>query len=280
MHLFPKIKSDILFDSHAHISSPEYDLEIDNIVNSAKENGVEAIFDISVNLESSKKSIELSKRFPDTVYSFIGVDPEVFIEGSPFFIGYDVEDKWFEQQYYEISKLFLENGRSIAGIGETGMDYYHDREQNTEMRLQGRSLQEKLFKMHLELAQTLKLPLSIHSRFAEKECLEIVKNYDASGIFHSYTGDYETAKNILDAGWGLGVNGIITFKNSEDLREVYRKILRKIPEDVTPDYFYGKGIYFETDSPFLSPDGKRGEKNEPANIKNIFESFVTTCSDL
>jgi TatD DNase family protein len=130
--------------------------------------------------------------------------------------------------------------------------------------------------MHLELGEESGLPLSVHSRAAEERCLEIVKTYPAArGIFHSFTGDYVTAKKILDAGWALGVNGIVTYKNAVVLREMYKNILGEISTDWSPGDFYSKGIYFETDAPFLTPLGSKSGRNEPANINKIYEYMAT-----
>jgi TatD DNase family protein len=272
-------KHKTLFDSHCHLISNDFDNDRKEVIQRSNDNGVEVIYDISIDIESSKKSIQLAKEYSNNVFSFVGIDPEAFIYGSPFFIGLDKDDSWFEVQYLELKSLIENNREVIAGIGESGMDFYH----NAESKKLGKisesdesksiSLQRELFDIHLQLSRDYNLPLSIHSRYAEKECLGIIKNSDTKGIFHSFTGNYEIARQVLDAGWGLGVNGIATFKKATELREVYKKILGNISFGAEPEFFYEKGIYFETDSPFLSPEGKRGERNEPANTKILFEIF-------
>ena len=175
----------------------------------------------------------------------------------------------------ELHKLTVENRKHIFGIGETGVDNYWIQKLDPEEQKTSIRLQTELFSAHIELAKQYNLPMTIHSRNYEKECLEILRNANAGfTIFHSYTGNYETAKAILDAGYGLGVNGIITFKNANELRETYSRLLGNVPSGVGPKYFYDKGIFFETDAPFLAPEGKRGEQNEPANVKDIFEAFI------
>jgi len=274
---------DFLFDSHAHLSTGSFeDEEVERVVDEAKKANVQMIFDMGVDLKSSKLAVERTIKFPE-IKAFVGIDPEVFEVGSEMYIGLEPEEKWFEEQYEALKKLISENSGNIAGMGETGMDFYHFRNQDPETRGKSTKLQERLFRMHLDLARETKLPVSVHSRAAESSCFEIIKNYpEITGIFHSYTGSYETATKILDAGWGLGVNGIVTFKNAEPLREMYRKILGKIPQspqsvlesEFNPQYFYSKGIFFETDAPYLSPEGKRGEKNTPANVKVVYDNFV------
>lgn len=279
--LFPQLDKTKLFDSHAHISSVEFKDDTDNVIKNALENNVEYMLDVSVDLEYARRSLELCRKHKGIVYAFVGIDPEVFIPNSHMFLGFDKDSTWFEDQYEESKKLVEENKDLVIGIGESGMDFYHNKQNYKEDRLshddleKSKAMQEKLFRLHLELAQELKLPMTIHSRGAESECLDIAKGYNVSGIFHSFTGNYLEAKNILDSGWGLGVNGIVTFKKADELRNVYKQILGKIPKDVTPEWFYSKGIYFETDSPYLSPEGKRGERNEPGNIKTIYDQFVS-----
>lgn len=270
---------DILIDTHAHLNSIEFDKNRDELLSLAEINGVLKILDVAIDLESSKRSIEISSRNKN-VKSFIGIDPEVFEPGSLLFKGSELEDNFFSNLYKELKSLLIENKKYIFGIGETGMDFYHNSigGLTEEQILESNINQEKLFKQHLELAQEFSLPLTIHSRGAEKECLKIAKSYNVSGIFHSYTGDYNTAKKILDSGFGLGINGIFTFKSAVDLREMYKKIIGKLSSDVSPIDFYKKGIFFETDSPYLTPQGKRGEINNPSNILDIYNFVVKTLS--
>lgn len=285
MHIRDLIKENRLFDSHAHLNFEGYDKDRDEVVKRALDNGVEVIYDIGTDIESSRKSVELAKKFKGVVFSFVGIDPEIFLPGSEMFIGLDKDEEWLEEQYEILRDLISKNKEFIAGIGESGMDFLRlgqilkeaedtKRKDVSETVKTSMKLQAALFRMHLELAQEFNLPVSIHSRGAEKECLEIVKEYqNTTGIFHSYTGDFETALGILEAGWGLGINGIATFKNAQSMREMYSKVLGDT-KNFKPEDFYNKGIFFETDSPFLSPEGKRGERNEPSNIRLIFDLFV------
>lgn len=266
-----------LFDSHCHLNDKTYAVELDDVVTNAMDSGIKSLFDMSVDLDSVKRSLEISKKFKE-VKSFIGLDPDVFIPGSEVFLGLDKKDIWFEEIEIFLQKLINENSSNIKGIGETGMDFYwiekDDSLSEGEKRL-SKQLQEKLFRVHLKLAKKNNVPLSIHTRAAEYECLNIIKNYNAVGIFHSFTGPVEVALEAIKFGWGIGINGIITFKNAEEMRVKMREIFRGIgitaTKTMNPCDFYKKGIYFETDSPYLSPQGKRGERNEPANIKEIFE---------
>lgn len=283
MNISDVLNYEFLFDSHVHLTSKDLAVKVEEVVKQAEDNGVKLIFDIGTSIETSLLAIENSRRFKN-VRAYIGIDPEVFEPGSELFIGLDKDDSWFEEQKETLSKLIVQNIEFLGGIGETGMDFHwlnklEKEGHNSDEIEQSKVLQEKLFRLHLELAQEVGFNLSIHSRRAEDACLQIVREYKVTGIFHSYTGDYKTAKGVLDSGWGLGVNGIITFKNAKELREVYKKLLGKIPQALQPKFFYEKGVFFETDSPYLSPEGKRGAVNEPSNIKDIYEQFVKLLTE-
>lgn len=273
---------DVLFDSHCHLNDHSFDADKDEVIKRAVEAGVEKIVDVAIDIACSEKAIATGHKYPGAVYATVGIDPDLLIPGSQLFDENLAKDEsvW-DDEIDTLRKLAKENPNIVVAIGESGIDAYWQ-QRSQDPRLSDKSWveevmqkQEMLFRKHLELATELKLPLTIHSRAAEQRCLEIVRDYpDASGVFHSYTGDYETAKGILDAGWGLGVNGIITFKNANELRELYRKILGDIKPDMQPADFYTKGIYFETDSPYLSPEGKRGERNEPGYLKIVLNTLT------
>lgn len=299
--LYEKLgKPTYLFDSHCHLFSDQFDQDRGDVLKAASKNSVEKVLDVSIDIESSKKSLEISQQY-EKVESFIGIDPQIFIPGGDGFIGLDFDDSWFEKKYGEIEHLILKNRdeqtsviNNIIGLGETGMDFYWLKriDQKLEVRnKRGKVLssdeviklskdhQERLFRIHLELAEKYHLPLTVHVRNAEKECLEIVEQYEATGIFHSYTGGAKVAKKVLNHGWGLGVNAIATYERAEDLRNVYRKIFSGCSvKNWGPENFYINGIYFETDSPYLNPGKNRSERNVPANIKEIFESFISLIS--
>lgn len=275
--LFEQLGSpEFLFDSHCHLNDNEYDHNRETLIQESLEAGVKQVFDIGITLDSSAKAILNASKFSE-VKSFVGIDPEVCIPGSHF---YDPETLINLESYStNLENLILENSSYIIGIGETGLDHYWTKELGDKARVTSHKIQESLFRMHLELAQKYKLPLSIHSRGAEAICLEILKEYKVFAIFHSYTGDYETAKKILKSGNGLGINGIFTFKKATEIREMYLKLfeeaglLNKVKngKTVTTEHFYKKGFYFETDAPFLSPEGKRGERNVPKNVRDVYE---------
>lgn len=266
-----------LFDSHCHLNDSSFNLDRDQVVRDASAAGVEFIVDVAEALPSSKLAVENARKYPGIVFAAVGVDPHVLIPKDDDYFRKDLlAAAGMEAEMQGIKDLLDEFPEEIVMIGETGLDDYWYQELRESGKLgvseaEGLQLkQEMLFRMHLELAAQYDLPLTIHSRAAEPRCIQIASEYHATGIFHSYTGDYQTAKQILDAGYALGINGIVTFKKSYELREVFSKILGKVSSDWSPQDFYDRGIYFETDAPFLAPEGKRGERNKPANIAGIF----------
>lgn len=264
-----------LFDSHTHLGFPGYKKTETEIINDSIAAEVTELFDVSVDLDTSKDNLERVKRNKN-VKCLVGIDPEVVIPGSEMYKKFDNVEQWIEQQISSLDELISSNLAEISGIGETGIDLHHLRVSGaTEEELEeSKKIQTILYEEQLKLAQKYNLFLSIHSRGAEAYCLEVLKKYNVKGIFHSYTGDFATAEKVLEHGCGLGVNGIVTFKNSHDLKLIYKKLIGQIPNDVSPNFFYQKGIFFETDAPFLAPEGKRGQINESANIRIIFDKFV------
>lgn len=278
---------DNLFDSHCHLNDKSFYPDIEGVVSRSNDAGVSKIIDIGIDLESSRQAIGNAQKFPGIVYASVGLDPDLMIPNSELFVDdkkllnlnyYDAED-FIEKEMIKVADLINQNRDYVVAIGESGMDAYWvnrtDKKFAEEQWKRVMSLQRIMFRKHLELSVETKLPLTIHSRACEEDCLRIVLDYpQARGVFHSYTGSYETAKKVLDAGWSLGVNGIITFKSAQELRAMYKKILGAISSDAQPADFYAKGIYFETDAPYLSPEGKRGERNEPAAVAKVWEKLL------
>jgi len=281
MHISELMPKKGLYDSHCHLIFREYPIPTEEIIEKSKFENLEMLLNVSTDLNTSNQVHNLDKESLGYIKSFIGVDPQEVIPNPEHFMGLDLTEKDIEKLKYELDQIYQNQKESVVGIGETGMDFYWTKELDAETAKKSKNLQKLLFIAHLELAEEHKLPLTIHSRGAESECLEVLKanTEHTKGIFHSFTGTYEQAKNIIDSGNGLGVNGIFTFKSAKALREVYKKLIGKIPNDVSPEYFYQKGIFFETDSPFLAPEGKRGDLNYPYNVKEIFDFFVKTLSN-
>ena len=224
-------------DTHCHLD--KLDSTPEDAVKQAKQEGVETIVTISVDEESFDFVSNAVMQFKD-VYGTVGVHPHDASEFS----------QSLEQS---ILKLARKHDKMIA-IGETGLDYHYMNSSSED--------QQFAFLKQLQIAVELNLPVVLHSREAEADTIKILKEIPvpALGVAHSFTSSLMMAKKLLDMGWYLGINGIVTFKNAVDLRE----IVRWIPMD---------RLLLETDSPFLAPVPFRGKPNKPAHIP-VIASFI------
>ncbi len=219
----------LLTDSHCHLT--HIDTSLDEVLMRAKKAGVEYFLNPGVVLEDTPKILKIMQKYPN-VYGSIAVHPSELVEFPTL---------------EELCKQALLP--EIVAIGETGLDF-----KDTDLLEQNR--QCKLLELHLEAARLTNKPVILHLRQAGKILLSIIKKYKISGIVHCFTEDWDIAKQFLDLGFLLSFSGIITFKNSEALREVFKKV----PIN---------SILIETDSPYLAPAPFRGKDNEPAYIKYI-----------
>ena len=217
-------------DTHCHIYK-EYYKNLDEIINNAKNNKVNRMINNGCNSASNKEVLELLKKY-DTMYGALGIHPE------------SVET--YQESDITFIKNNLENDRIIA-IGEIGLDYHYTKENKEE--------QKKLLEVQLSIAKNANLPVIIHSREATEDIINILKKYNLKGVIHSFSGSYETAQIYIKMGYLLGINGVITFKNSK-----LKEVIKKIPLE---------NIILETDSPYLTPEPYRGKRNEPARILDI-----------
>lgn len=219
-------------DTHCHIYKEYYE-NINEILESAKSVGINRIINNGCDTKSNYEVINLCNKY-ENVYGAIGIHPE------------NVESYSNDDLKYIEENL---NHQKIIASGEIGLDYHYTKD-NKEKQIE-------LFERQLKIAETNNLPVIIHSREATEDTINCIKKYKVKGVIHSFSGSIETAKIYIKMGFILGINGVITFKNSK-LKEVIKEL------DL-------KDIIFETDSPFLTPEPFRGKKNEPARIINIAE---------
>ena len=150
---------------------------------------------------------------------------------------------------------FLQND-GIVAVGEVGLDYHYD--------FSSRENQINVFKRQIAIAREAELPLVIHSRNAEDEVLEILagEKFLLPVVFHCYTGNQAAAEEILKRGYGISISGIVTFKKADALREIVKII--PLPQ-----------LFSETDSPYLSPEPRRGEVNTPLNVVHVVQKIAS-----
>ena len=223
----------MIVDSHCHLNFSEKELPLVEVLNNAKENNIGLMLNIATNSIEYDNLINTSNLYKD-VYFTLGVHPH---EAN------DLNNKVIEKIY--INK----NNKKFIGIGETGLDFYYN---NSDKLSQINS-----FEKQIEIAQNLSLPIVIHMRNAENEMLEILeknqKKKHFNGVIHCFTSNQKFADEVIDLGFYISASGIITFKKSDELRDVFKNI---------PD----NKILVETDSPYLSPEPLRGKVNQPSHI--------------
>jgi TatD DNase family protein len=281
--IFPQWQTDLI-DTHCHLNDPAFDTDRGDVVERARATGVQGIIDMAVDIESSRRAIENAKQFPGFVFAAVGIDPQMLVHGDPLF-SQELFNSDLQKEETELSTLIEQNIELIAMIGETGIDNHWMakavREGALLPELAERSLQKQkiLFEMHLRLGEKYNLPLSIHSRGAEDLCIEMVEKSGAAkqgakGIFHCFTGTPAQARMIIDLGWGIGLGGMLTFKSDNPQKEILRELLADQPlnkHESIIQQLYSRGIYLETDAPYLAPEPHRGTRNEPSYLVRLLD---------
>lgn len=227
-----------LIDTHAHLYSRKFDADRPDMVRRAIAAGVTRMYLPNIDTESIQPMLDLEAAFPDNCFAMMGLHP-----GS-------VQPGTYEQELAVVEKWLGE--RTWAGVGETGIDLYWDKSTL--------EIQKISFARQIEWAKDLGLPIIIHSRESNEECLEMVgKGQDGRlrGIFHCFSGTLEQAKRMIDLGFMLGIGGTLTYPKSE-----LPVVLKEIPLE---------HIVLETDSPYLPPVPHRGKRNESAYIRLVAE---------
>lgn len=217
-------------DIHAHLNMLEEGVEA-SIAN-AKAAGVKKIITIGTEPGDHPIVLEIARKYYPDVYCTLGVHPH---DGKV---------------YTEAAGKFIEEHVSepcVVAIGEIGLDYYYDQSPRQE--------QQDAFRAQLEIAKRTKMPIEIHTRDAEEDTIEILKEFkgDVTGVIHCFTGTEWLARQSLDLGYNISISGVVTFKNADSLRST----VKMLPLD---------RIHVETDSPFLAPIPMRGKKNTPAYV--------------
>lgn len=231
-----------LIDSHAHIQEELYPGEIARVLAGAKEAGLVAIVNIGTSLRESKEIVALAQKYPKFLFPTVGLHPfdaQAEVED----LGQDAVEKRFQ---------LLAQLPQVVGIGECGLDYGKDPTLTPETE---KDRQAALFTMQLACAVERNLPVVVHCRNAWEDLFAILAPYPklSTVILHSFTGDEAVAATAIDRGYYLSFSGIVTFKNAEGIRNAAL---------ITP----ASQLLIETDSPFLTPEPKRGMRNEPKNI--------------
>ena len=221
----------IIVDSHCHLDFPDFEGEISELITNAANAGVMRMVTICTRLKNEPSVRAIAETY-SSVYYAAGTHPMSASE----------EPLATVDQLIKIAKH-----PKMVGIGETGLDYHYTGE--------SASIQKKSLRIHITAARETGLPLIIHSRAADDDMIEILQDEYKKGpyecVMHCFSSSLELAKVALELGFYLSMSGIVTFKKSQDLRDIFA---------IAPI----EKILVETDSPYLSPDPYRGKRNEPA----------------
>lgn len=239
-----------LIDTHSHIYAEEFNGDIADVIAKSKEAGVEKILLPNIDSQSIQPMHNLEKMFPGYCIPMMGLHPTSVKEN--FMEELDICKKWLDSKKY-------------CAVGEIGIDLYWDKTFIKEQQI--------AFDTQINWSLEFNLPIVIHSRESFDEIFEVLENYKHSnfkGVFHSFSGNLAQAQKAIELGFYLGINGIVTFKNSG-----LDKTVAKVPLDK---------LMLETDSPYLAPVPKRGKRNESSYVlytaKKLAEIYQTELQNV
>ena len=229
-----------LIDTHAHLYLKEFENDLDEVIGRALESGVKRIFLPNLDSSSAEDMLRICEKYKGICFPMMGLHPTSVKEN------FTEELSFIEKQ--------LSNNQFIA-VGEIGIDLYWDKTFLEEQKL--------VFRKQLNWAKERALPVVIHARDSFSEIFEVMdQEYtpDLKGVFHSFTGNEDHVKKILSYGFYIGINGIVTFKNSG-----LDQIVKNIPIET---------LLVETDAPFLAPTPYRGKRNESSYVTKVAEKIA------
>src|SRR5687768_9319711 len=230
----------MFIDSHAHIDGKEFDEDREETIQRARDAGVVAILNVGTGDPHSgafERAIELAEKHPD-IYAALGVHPH--------------DARLFDVRAEEKILGLIKQCKRVIAWGEIGLDYHYDNSP--------REVQREVFRRQLGLARECGLPVIIHSREADDDTIDILREeltgYDRGGVLHCFGGSLAMAQSAIALGFYISFAGVVTFKKAQDLRD----IAALLPLD---------RLLIETDCPYLTPVPFRGKRNEPARVVEV-----------
>ncbi len=244
-----------LFDSHAHYDDTKFDIDREQIIeglrhkNGVNPLGVSFVINSASDYSTSEFSLLLADKF-DFFYATCGVHPQFALS-----VGDELEEKL---------TALLSHKKAVA-LGEIGLDYHYD-------DMAPREVQLEVFDRQMKLAEKLNRNVVIHDREAHGDCMEMVRKYkNVKGVFHSFSGSFEMAKELVRLGWYISFSGTVTFKNAVNVQ----KSVLAVPDD---------RLLIETDAPYLAPVPYRGKTNNSSlmyeSAKKIAEIRGSTVEEI
>ena len=228
----------MLFDTHAHLNDEAFDADRAELLATFRDAGVGLVLNAGCSLESSRESIALAESYP-WIYCSVGTHPDTADE---------VDEKVLDT-YRQMCRH-----PKVKAIGEIGLDYYYETIH--------RESQLRAFRLQMELARELDMPVIVHERDAHEDGMAVVREFpEVKGVFHCYSGSAEMARQLVDLGWYIGFTGVLTFKNARKAVQT----AASIPLE---------RILLETDCPYMAPEPFRGKRNDPGKIYRMAEKLA------
>jgi TatD DNase family protein len=231
----------MIVDSHCHLNYSIEGPSIDDVLKNAKDNNVSLMLNIATKSSEFDGLLEVSNNYKE-VYHTLGVHPHEASEMND-----DIINKIYKNS----------NNSKFIGIGESGLDFHYN--------YSDKKTQIISFEKQIEISQDLSLPIIIHMRNAEEDTLKIIKKSikkkNFSGVIHCFTGSQKFADEMIELGFYISASGVVTFKKSDELRNIFKRI---------PD----NKLLIETDSPYLSPEPLRGKVNQPSHIIHTIKKLA------
>ena len=228
----------MLFDSHAHLNDEAFDQDRAELLATFRDAGVGLVMNAGCSLASSREGIALAEAYP-WIYCSVGTHPDTADEVN--------------EEVLEVYRQMCSHPK-VKAIGEIGLDYYYETIH--------RDAQMRAFRMQMQLAEELDMPVIVHERDAHEDGMSIVKEFPkVKGVFHCYSGSAEMARQLVDMGWYIGFTGVLTFKNARKAVET----AASIPLE---------RILLETDCPYMAPEPYRGKRNHPGYLPKMAEKLA------
>jgi len=229
----------MLFDTHAHLDDRAFDEDRAELLKALPQQGLALVMNPGCSLESSRNVVKIAAE-NDYIYAAVGSHPDAADEVNEAVI----------EEYRTLCKL----NPKVKAIGEIGLDYHYEDIP--------REIQLKAFRMQMELARELDLPVIVHEREAHEDGMAVIREFpEVRGVFHCYSGSAEMARQLVNLGWYIGFTGVLTFKNARKAVEV----ASSIPLE---------RIVLETDCPYMAPEPFRGKRNDPGKLYRMAEKLA------
>jgi TatD DNase family protein len=230
----------MFIDTHAHLFYPNFKDDLDEVIQRAKDSGIDYIIVPATDLKTAQDVITMTEEY-EMIYGAIGIHPH--------------ETKDWDSSLIEKIEAFAVNEKIVA-IGEIGLDYYYD--------YSPKEKQIEAFKEQIDLALKLDMPIIVHNRDSDDDLMQIINGYCGTGLkaqFHCFNSSLKNAIELVHMSYMISFTGNITFKNADELREILKCV--RIDQ-----------LLLETDSPFLTPEPYRGKRNEPAHITQVADKIA------